>query len=49
MKINRKALAVSFIVTLGMWAIAWGITVDQIWQAAYDATHHSLRITQVSP
>jgi len=48
-KINGKALAVAFALTLAGWAVVWAITIDQIWQNVYDSTNTSLRITQVSP
>lgn len=47
MRVNRKALAISFVVTLAFWAIAWGITVDGIWQAVFDAGTSSLKVTFV--
>jgi hypothetical protein len=48
-EINRKALGVAFIVTLACWAIAWAVTVDEVWRSVYDSTHTALRINQVTP
>ncbi len=47
--INRKAMGMAFIVTLACWAIAYAITVDQIWQAVYDSANTALRANQVLP
>jgi hypothetical protein len=48
MKLNRKAMVVAFVVTLGVWAIAWAITIDQIWNNVYDASNTALRTNQVA-
>lgn len=47
MKINGKALAMAFIVTIACYAIGWAITVDQIWQAVYNSANQTLRVTAV--
>jgi hypothetical protein len=48
-EINRKALGIAFVVTLACWAIAWAITVDEVWRNVYDSANTALRINQVTP
>jgi hypothetical protein len=48
MKFHRRAFVVAFVVTLAFWAIAWALTVDQIWQNVYDSSNTAIRINQVA-
>lgn len=49
MKINGKALGLGFLIGLAFWAVAWALTVDQIWNNVYDATNKAIRLNQVKP
>lgn len=44
---NKIALVVGFVVTLAIFAIAWAITVDQIWQNVYDSANTAIRLNVV--
>ncbi len=48
MKLNYKALAGAFFGTLAVAAIAWAISVNEIWQSVYDASNTALRISIVT-
>jgi hypothetical protein len=48
-EINRKALGIAFIVTLACWAIAWAVSVEEIWRNVYDSSNQALRINEVAP
>ncbi len=49
MKLNAKAVGLSFLVTLAIAAIAHAITTSEIWAAWYDSTNTAIRVNIVGP
>ncbi len=47
MRFNKEWFAIGVIIGLCFSAVAWALTVDQIWQDIYNSTAHSIRVTVV--
>jgi hypothetical protein len=47
MNFDSKWFAIGVIIGLVFSAVSWAITTDQIWQAVYNSSNSSIRVTVV--